>query len=249
MSLPPTLDDAERSADAAELALRLIDGDELREARARVIADPAFAAALDDWNARLAPLFDDIPAAEPDASIWERIAASLSRQRDLSNQPVAGDAPDLAHRVRFWRRTSAAMTALAASLALVAGYQAVNRATPAPVAAPTRELLVAAVAAADAQPLALVSYDRRGQRLEVRPAALEAVAGRSHELWVVPASGTPYSLGLLQPGAPTRIVLADDLAGYFAGAPTIAISREREGGSRTGAPQGPIIASGTLDTI
>ena len=39
------------------------------------------------------------------------------------------------------------------------------------------------------------------------------------------------------------------LAAAFAGAPTLAVSQEREGGSRTGQPQGPVLATAKLIVV
>ena len=58
---------------AAEYVLRLLDGEELIEARRRVAEEAAFADEVAWWEERLAPLFDEIGAKTPSAELWPRI--------------------------------------------------------------------------------------------------------------------------------------------------------------------------------
>lgn len=237
---------------AGEVALRLLDEGELDRARAREAADPIFAAAVADWDARLMPWLDGIEPVAPDADLWARIAAVLAQGRPATDGTASdGNVVALRRKVRNWRVATAGVTALAASLALVVGLRGTGEAPPAAVTpARASDLAIAAVTPeGETAALAVVSYDRVSASLIVTPAGLVPVPGRSHELWVVPATGTPKSLGVIAGRDPRRIVLADDLAAFFAGAATIAISTEQQGGSRTGLPVGPIVGSGTLRRI
>jgi len=232
---------------AAELVLRLLEGDALHDARRREVAEPAFAAEVAAWHERLAALLADVAPIEPDAAMWGRVSAALAL-RDPRNNVV-----ELKRKVRFWRASAAALTAIAASLLLGLGLGMGLRGTesiqpPATTVGP-RQMLIAAIDGEGTPPLAVVSVDRTDKSLIVTPAALTPVAGHDHELWIVPVAGDPRSLGLLRPGPARRIVLADDLAGLLAGGSTLAVSAEDEGGSRTGLPQGPIVATGTLRPV
>jgi anti-sigma-K factor RskA len=61
--------------------------------------------------------------------------------------------------------------------------------------------------------------------------------GKSHELWVIPASGgAPVSLGLLPHTGDHHRVLTAAQRAALAGAKTIAVSLEPEGGSPNGSP-------------
>ena len=80
-----------------------------------------------------------------------------------------------------------------------------------------------------------------------------AVAGKlsgnsahSHELWVIPAGGKPVSLGTLSGSDQSHVRLANALADLLREGATIAISVEPRGGSPTGSPTGPVVASGPL---
>ncbi len=230
---------------AAELALRVLGESELDQARARQVADPAFAQAVEAWDARLMPWLDAIVPVQPDPSLWPRILAVIIPQDASTNVVV------MRRRFFSWRDAAFALSGIAASLLVAVGFRVTDRARPPAVtAARASDLAVAVVTPEGAgTAVAVVSYDRVGASLIVTPAALTALPGRSYELWVVPVSGTPKSLGVLEGSTTRKIVLAEDLAASFAGAPTIAISTEQRGGSRTGLPVGPIIATGKLTRI
>ena len=65
----------ERELLAAELALGLLDGQELLTARGLLASDPGFAALVADWDQKLVPLLDVIAPVEPPAAVWPKIPA------------------------------------------------------------------------------------------------------------------------------------------------------------------------------
>jgi anti-sigma-K factor RskA len=69
-------------------------------------------------------------------------------------------------------------------------------------------------------------------------------ADRALELWAVPPSGAPRSLGLIAGNAAT-VVRRDKL---LDGTAALAVSLEPSGGSPTGAPTGPVLYVGKLGT-
>jgi len=98
----------------------------------------------------------------------------------------------------------------------------------------------------DAEPQWLVSFDMDSGELKVR--ALNTIAleaGRAFELWLLPDSGDPQSLGLLPANNPvnTEIVnsLPTALVEILRSANGLAVSIEPEGGSPTGLPTGPVV--------
>jgi anti-sigma-K factor RskA len=94
------------------------------------------------------------------------------------------------------------------------------------------------------KPVLYVTAARKGSQLRVK--ALDRsiqVADASLELWALPRGGKPRSLGLvpadkgvLQLSAAADLTLSD--------VPMLAVSLEPKGGSRTGAPTGPVLYSG-----
>ena len=231
---------------AAEYASGVLDGIDLEQARRREAADPAFAREVARWRGRLASLHDEVAPVDPPAGLWSRI------ERALGSGPAANDNSAALHKaVTKWRAATGAMTALAACLALVLVLQQRPIAAPTPQPAP-------APATAAATPMVAMVGDKQATKVMVSwdPSARQmvlAVAGvlpgdasHSHELWVIPADGTPRSLGMMPADKQSHMRLAEALASLLQQGATIAISVEPRGGSPTGAPTGPVIATGAL---
>lgn len=228
---------------AAEYALGLLEGDALRQARERAGSDPDFAAEVVRWRGRLAPLHDQFEEVAPPAGLWERIETVLGG-RGAANDNVMG----LRRTVNIWRSATAAMTAIAAGLALVLAFQPWNGIVPQgqlqqqPAGAPMVAML------GDKSTMKVVaSWDPAARQLVLAvPGEMPSDPSHSHELWVIPADGKPRSLGTMPAGKQMHMRLADALAGLLQQGATIAISVEPPGGSPTGAPTGPVVASGSL---
>jgi anti-sigma-K factor RskA len=94
----------------------------------------------------------------------------------------------------------------------------------------------------------VASWDPASRRLVLAVAGdMPADPSHAHELWVIPEGGKPRSLGTMAAGKQMHMRLADALAQLLQQGATIAISVEPPGGSPTGAPTGPVVASGSLD--
>jgi anti-sigma-K factor RskA len=225
---------------AAEYVLGTLPADERAAVALRLPNDKPLAAAVVAWEIRLAPLADTIAPREVPAHIWDRIAARIDglSRGTVSSVSTIGI---MERRVRRWKTATAAVSALAASLLLFAGYRETTRPVP--------EKSLVAVLQKDAQsPAFLVSVDLETKRLTIRAVAAPPHPGKSYELWLVHDElKTPRSLGVIGDGPFT--VVQPKLAAY---APktieqaTLAVSLEPEGGSPTGAPTGPVLWSGKL---
>ena len=231
---------AERGELAAEYALGVLDGDALARARALAATDPVFRAEVARWSGRLAPLLDDVPSVAPPARTWPAIDAAIG------SPPQASNVIYLNRRVNLWRGIAAGATALAASLAIVLVTQPSQPLTQ-PVAIAAQAPL-AAMLGDDQRDLKLMaSYDPASRRLMVAAASdMPADPGHAHELWMIPADGKPRSLGTM-PGPKMRAQLPMPMASQFREGVTLALSVEPMGGSPTGLPTGPVIASGKLE--
>lgn len=228
---------------AAEYALGVLSGDELRRARELARKDPQFAREVARWSGRLGPMLDEVEAVPPPASAWAVIDRMVGSANDNGNVVA------LRRRVHQWRGIAAAMSALAACLAI---FIVVRPLPPTPRATPNEQRTQAAPM------LAMLGNDQQGTKVVASwdPAARQlvlAVTGdmpsdpaHSHELWVIPADGKPRSLGTMGSGKQMHMELADALAKLLQQGATIAISVEPPGGSPTGAPTGPVVASGAL---
>ena len=226
---------------AAEYALGVIEGEELVEARGLLASDPNFAREVAAWEERLAPLFDEIGEEAPPGEIWQRVKADIDRDR-------GGDVVALRKRLGWWKGMTAAASAIAASLALVVGFDA-TRPPPNVEAQARGEMMVAPLMSPDKAMMMSATWAARDRSLMITPGNMPPDPGHSHELWIIPADGKPRSLGLVTGDGPHRMDVPADMAAHFAEAATLAVSVEPEGGSPGDAPTGPVIASGALANV
>ncbi|MGX7952797.1 anti-sigma factor [Tsuneonella sp. HG249] len=221
---------------AAELAIGLLDGEELLEARGRAGADPAFATLVATWEARLAPLLDEIPASPPPQGLWPKIAAELERDTG------SGDVVALRRRLRFWQgaATASAIAACAALAAVVMLPQ--MRSAPQPAAAP----LVASIPIGDTALRLGVTYLPERKELLVSASGLSSDGVHDHELWLVPDQGELRSLGVVVPGRERRVRLDAETARLIHDGSGMVLTREPLGGKPPAAGAGPVVAEGAF---
>lgn len=215
-------EEEEREALAAEYVLGTLDA-----AQARAVGDdPAMAALIAAWEARLAPLQALALPEAPPADLWARI------ERGLGGRPDAR-APAPARASWFTRFWAIGSTAVAAGLAL---FMLVNRPAPPP--------LMTVLLTDQRAPAFLVEADRGG---EIRLAALNnqpTPEGRVRELWALPVGATaPTSLGLVPEDG--RIIVRPAQIRPEPGM-LIEITLEPPGGSPIGRPTGPVLFIGRL---
>ncbi|MEO8176367.1 MAG: anti-sigma factor [Sphingomicrobium sp.] len=229
---------------AAEFALGALSGPELAQARALAASDPRFRAEIARWSGRLSPLLEEVASVEPPAALWSGIERSLTG-------PAASGANviQLRRRVGLWRGIAGGAMALAASLALVLVTRPPPAAPPA-IAPVTVEAPAPMVAMLDddAHDMKLVASWNPAQRRLMVAAASDIRPGpdHAHELWMIPADGKPRSLGTM-PGPKMRATLDLPMASQLREGVTLALSVEPIGGSPTGLPTGPVVASGKLE--
>lgn len=236
----------ERDLLAGEYALGLLEGEDLVRAESLLAADEDFRGRVSRWSGRFAPLLDEVKAASPPAETWARVERAISPIGP--DRIAAGTAGSNVHALRrkvyLWRGYSVAATALAASLAFFLVVRPADR----PVAPPAAAAPLVAMMSAEGSAAKLVaSFDPGSRSLIVAPAAgVEAVAGHAHELWLIPADGKPRSMGIVAPGVPRRMAIAPLMLKEMKAEVILALSVEPEGGSPSGQPTGPVIASGKL---
>ena len=218
---------------AAEYALGLLEGEDLRAARQLASTDPVFAAEVARWRGRLSPLTEEVPEAEVPASAWHRIERSLG--------PPARDNVVLLRRsLNVWRAATAAITAVAASLALVVFTRDSPQRT-----APAAQPMVAMIRAGN-QVAAVASWDRSSRRLLVSEVNMPITPRHDYQLWLIPAGGKPHSLGVMPARPHMQLALAEPVGAMVSRGATLAVSLESAGGSRTDQPTGPVVASGQI---
>jgi anti-sigma-K factor RskA len=229
-------DPARADALAAQYVLGTLRG-RGRERFARLArADPVLGDAVARWEDRLLPFAESLPPIAPPARVWEAI---MQRIRSAGTR-ASGARTSIWSSLGVWR--AAALAGIAAAVVLgIALFSA----------APREEgSLVAVLAAQDAKPALVAIADRTGRFINVKPIApIEVAADRTLQLWALPPSGNPKSLGVLARSGIARLVLPSPADQALQNVPTLAISLEPLGGSPTGLPTGPVLYTGPLQRV
>lgn len=215
---------------AAEYVLGVLDAQQRHEAEQRLVRDPSFAAEVAFWEQRLGGLASEVRSVTPPTKVWGGIEAALAPRPQRSN---------LWNSLTFWRWSAIASAAFAAaSFALVYVATVSSNRTP----------LVARLDA-NGQAGFIAAIDPGRHRITIVPAALTSVDQRVLELWLIAPGDQPRSLGLIEPGKPVQINVPANLAGRMKADAALAVSVEPPGGSPTGLPTGPVVASGKLTNL
>jgi len=225
----------------AEYVLGVLDADARADVAREVATSPTAAAAVASWQRRLLPLATEIEPQEPAPAVWERIESVLGLrvpQRPATGEERAG----LWESLRFWRWLSVASAALfvAASLLLVLF---VSRRPPTPAI----PYMASTITEQAGRVGWTATMDIAHARIVVVPAAPEPLsAGRAPELWLIPKGRKPIAVGMISTAAPVAIQLTGALVAQLGPTAVLAVSAEPPGGSATGQPTGPVIATGTI---
>jgi anti-sigma-K factor RskA len=231
-------DPAERDALAGlagEYVLGTLDAATARAVERALPQDAALRAAVEAWEARLAPLTALAPPEAPPPGLWDRIEQAL----DPTAAVVAATQPEPTSSGLglgwLWRGWAIGASAVAAGLALVLLLR--------PPATPEQRLMTVLLTQRD-QPAWLVEAERGGaiRLASLNPRPIEP--DRVMQLWALPQGATaPTSLGLIPPEG--RITVTPSAVSPEPGM-LIEISLEPPGGSPTGRPTGPVLFIGRL---
>jgi anti-sigma-K factor RskA len=205
----------------------------------------------------------DEAKAKP-AADWALKPPEPSSARIAAKPERGGEVVYLARRVRRWRGIAAVTGAIAAALAALIVVSQVApgvfpargfihmpqfvASAPAPAAAPANGSRLVAVLQQDpTAPAFLLTIDPASLKLTVRRVSAAADAGHSYELWLIsPRFPKPRSLGVVGANEFTERALAADYDLDTVRSATYKVSFEPAGGSKTGAPTGPILFGGKL---
>lgn len=239
---------------AAEYVLGVLDAGGLRSARRRLRTEPAFAGEVARWEAHFLPWIESIPPVAAPAEAWQRLRRQLGW---AAGDAVPGRMPPTP--ASFWRGLAYGSLGLATACALALVW--VLRQPPAPVPSPqpappqvvTRIVapdMVAKIEDDSGRAMLVASIDSRRGEMTLAPVDDMAVpAGRAAELWLIPAGGTPQSLGVIDPAHAATMSIPDALRAALGTDALLAVSVEPVGGSPTGKPTGPVVAKGAMRAV
>ena len=218
---------------AAEYVLGTLRGPARRRMQALLPAHANLRAAVHGWEQRLLPLAEQVPAVVPRPVVLQRLQARLFGERAVPPAPGAWW-----QRLALWQAFSAVATAGVVGLAVL---QALPQ--------PDRPPIVVVLAANDGAGAGVIpasfvaSLSADGGTLVLKPVKVPTIdAARALELWAVPATGAPRSLGLVSANSGATI----QRAGLLRNTAAFAVSLEPPGGSPSGAPTGPILSVGKV---
>jgi anti-sigma-K factor RskA len=217
---------------------------------------PVRAAAL-IWQSRVASMNELQAPQEPASAVWTRIDNLVRADKEqvtMAAARVAADAvPEKGGWLRslaLWRGTTVA-GALATVLAVVTAVglrdnlgNEIGELQAKLAAAPTVEY-VAVLNDDQSSASMLVTFDPNAKKLTLqRVGDFQESPDQSLQLWALPPSGGPRSLGVLSQERLLKLAAAE---GDVREVPTLAISLEPKGGvpSETG-PTGPVLFKGAL---
>lgn len=221
---------------AAEYVSGTLRGGARRRVEQLLPAHPVLREAVARWEAGLMPLTASIAPQAPSPAVWRRIVSRIGG----SPAPVA-DTP-------WWSNLSLLRTLSFLSVVAVVGLSALL--SNPPPAKPPLIVVLSSTTPADALPAGttappaiIASISGDGKAVVTRTLVNVGVQpDRTLELWAVPGSGSPRSLGLISASGASVVQRSKVPPGTAA----LAVSLEPAGGSTTGVPTGPVLYVGKL---
>ena len=178
------------------------------------------------WERSLHGMAANLAPVQPRRRVWKTIRRRVGRSQPARSGTLTWFR---------WAATTLPAVAVVAWLAMTQVF----------VPAPDR---MAVFAAADAAAMWIVNADLdEGVLMAEAIAPPDTEANSSYELWVLPATGNPVSMGLMQTDIGSwEASLSDQALESLADSVTLAISVEPQGGSPTGLPTGPVVYTADL---
>jgi anti-sigma-K factor RskA len=222
---------------AAEYVLGTLRGRARLRFESLLPGHPQLRRAVAEWQERLIPLVDVVPEMAPSPQVWQAVQQRLFAA-------TAGGPSAVQGVVAWWQKLALwqGLTAFATVSAIILGLWLSQ---PQPVQPPIVIVMNAQGGAPGGLQTAsfVASVGGDGRSLVLKPLAqLPLGMDKALELWAVPGHGAPRSLGLVSAQGATTVLHKQFLANTAA----LAVSVEPAGGSRTGAPTGPVISVGQL---
>lgn len=253
---------------AASYALGTLRGGARRRFESLARTHTAVRAAALIWQGRLASVTELQPLAAPSPAVWKRIENLVQAEKQakaMQAARLAGASSNSGNQgwwvsLGLWRGVSLAGSA-AAVLALVAGVGLNTRnidlggqvaslggqvkVLTAKLAVAPQIQYVAVLSDDKAAASMLVTFDPVNQKMMVkRVGGFLEQPDKSLQLWALPRTGAPKSLGVLGDAAVLRLAASGNDVKEV---PVLAISLEPKGGVPAGSgPSGPVLFKGAL---
>jgi len=225
----------------AEYALGVLDTDSRRALEREAARDAALRENLDAWLARLTPLAESLSPVVPPERVWTRIQGDLGFLA-----PVRRSRGGWWDSLSLWRWLGVGASIAALGL-LAVNLFVLHEAQQSVTAVAQNGYLVARIARNDGVAYWTATIDIKHASLVIVPAVVPKVAAdRSPELWLIPPGAKPIPLGVFAADAPVSVSLSAQMVSLIDTKAMLAVSIEPQGGSPTGQPTGPVVATGEL---
>lgn len=237
---------SEEDIRSAEYVLGVLDAAERRELEQLASQHPHVQANLLAWQQRLAPLVQDIDPAEPPQRVWQRIQQDLGFVDVPPRTPLKPDSTaSWWDNLRLWRWLGVGAS-VAALVLLAVNVNTLRRPAESGVTAAV-PYMVATIARQDGVAHWTATVDTHRRNMVVVPADKPSIeAGRATELWLIPKDGKPIALGVFPSDQPASMTLSPEIMAHMDANAVLAVSLEPPGGSPTGQPTGPVVATGAV---
>jgi len=236
---------------AGEYVLGVLDTAQRRAVESRIAREPAFADEVAGWEQGFMALAAQIaPVPVPDY-VWARIGSALGFGPS-PRSVVAAERGPFWNSLGFWRWLGVGgfVTAAVCLLALLNSVRMPDTAPAPPVVVappiPTPVPMASTLARDDGRPGFVATVDQRSGRMTITPLDPVVEPGRVQELWLIPADGTPRSLGLVSAERAQSAQVPEKWLALLDARAILAITLEPPGGGPGGNPSGPVTAKGSI---
>jgi len=197
-----------------------------------------------NWEGHLTPLANHLPGVTPPERVWHRIDAAVSRNKTpaltgISSQNAVKTpaSQGLFNSFAFWRNLGLGASGLSTALLIALFASNAFRAG--------QEPMMIAVLEEQGVARVVVEQPKSGMLMVKMVKPWKPSPGISKQLWVIPATGVPRSLGIINDTGETKFA-TDDIDVKLADGLVLALSKEPVGGSPTGQPTGKILCKGVI---
>ncbi len=247
---------------AAAYALGTLRGGARRRFESQARQSPTLRAAALGWQERFSAITELQPAKQPDPNVWKRIENMVAGEAAVARPSAPYKAPSRAWRGWAFGASFASMAMLGVSVYLASelGLRESQIAqldkTRAGLAQEKVQLVSQLKATPDIRYVAVLSDERAAASVLVtfdpkhntltlkRVGAYQEGPDKSLQLWALPPTGGPRSLGVLDASGLVKLTAAES---QVRETPALAISLEPKGGVPAGSgPTGPVLFKGAL---
>ncbi len=228
-----------RQALAAEYVLGTLHGRARQRFERLLEQDARLRQVVSSWEQKLGPLNEGLKPVEVPEEVWNKVQKRLGHGQDQKLK--VGLFTSIWNSLLLWRSLTVVATlvlAFAVYLNLFAPKLVVNQ-------------YIAVIQDSQQQASWLAKTDLNNNQIVIHVLNEQTLPlGKAFELWMLPDGGSaPISMGLISPSDNKTLILSQAIVTKLANAKGLAVSLEPDGGSPTGAPTGPVLYSGGLQSL